>query len=113
MKVAITGATGRVGHWIAAHLLARGHDVVTLGRRPSWHARAAFRAFDLDGPPPDLSGSAALVHCAFDHVPGRYRGGEGDDPEGFPDVVLGVAAAFPAPLPPQASTTTMTHCEHV
>ncbi|MDN3719599.1 SDR family oxidoreductase [Roseibium salinum] len=25
----------------------------------------------------------ALVHCALSHVPGKYRGGEGDDPHGF------------------------------
>ncbi|MGO4837542.1 NAD-dependent epimerase/dehydratase family protein, partial [Rhizobiaceae sp. 2RAB30] len=24
-----------------------------------------------------------FVHAAFDHVPGKYRGGEGSDPEGF------------------------------
>jgi nucleoside-diphosphate-sugar epimerase len=25
----------------------------------------------------------AIVHCAFAHLPGRYRGGEGNDPDGF------------------------------
>lgn len=83
MIVGLTGATGQVGHWIAAHLLASGHDVVALGRRPSHHARAGHRDFDLEGPAPDLSGIDMLVHAAFAHVPGRYRGGEGDDPEAF------------------------------
>ena len=30
-----------------------------------------------------MDGCNALVHAAFSHVPGRYRGGEGGDPEGF------------------------------
>jgi nucleoside-diphosphate-sugar epimerase len=30
-----------------------------------------------------FDGVDALVHAAFSHVPGRYRGGEGDDPQGF------------------------------
>ncbi|MFD2815453.1 NAD-dependent epimerase/dehydratase family protein [Paracoccus aerius] len=30
-----------------------------------------------------MSGHDALIHCAFAHAPGRYRGGEGDDPGGF------------------------------
>ncbi|SDY61885.1 NAD-dependent epimerase/dehydratase family protein [Citreimonas salinaria] len=82
MRIGITGATGQVGHWIAAHLLDRGHAVVTLGRNPS-RLSAPHRTFALDGPPPDLSGIDALVHAAFSHVPGRYRGGEGDDPDRF------------------------------
>lgn len=82
MRVALTGATGLVGHWIAADLGAAGHEVIALGCRPSLHA-AAHLPFDLDGPAPDLSGCDALVHAAFAHVPGRYRGGEGDDPAGF------------------------------
>ena len=44
--------------------------------------RVALRAYKL-GERPDLAGIGAVVHCAFAHVPGRYRGGEGDDPEGF------------------------------
>lgn len=83
MRIGVTGATGLVGHPIAAHFLAAGDEVITLGRRPSQHPRAGFRPYDLDGPAPDLSGIDVLVHAAFAHVPGRYRGGEGDDPEGF------------------------------
>lgn len=82
MRIGVTGATGQVGHWVASHLLDRGHAVVTLGRHPSLLS-APHRAFALDGPPPDLTGIEVLVHAAFSHVPGRYRGGEGDDPERF------------------------------
>lgn len=77
MRIALTGATGRVGWPVARHLAAQGHHVTTLGRR------AGDLAFSLDAPPPDLAGHDALVHAAFAHVPGRYRGGEGDDPDRF------------------------------
>jgi len=83
MRIAVTGASGQVGHWIAAGLLEAGHEVVALGRHPSRHAQAEHRPFDLGGPPPDLSRCEALVHAALSHAPGRYRGGEGDDPDGF------------------------------
>lgn len=83
MRIAVTGATGYVGHFIAAELLRAGHRVTALGRRPSRHAEAGHAPFDLDGPPPDLSATDALVHAALAHVPGRYRGGEGNDTAGF------------------------------
>ena len=83
MRIAVTGATGRIGYVAARHLVGRGHDVVTLGRRPTDLAGAAHRDFHLGGPDPDLAGVDAVVHAAFSHLPGRYRGGEGDDPERF------------------------------
>ena len=72
MKIAITGASGLVGRWIAAAAGAAGHQVTALDR-------PAYRLGDA----PDLTGHDALIHAAFRHEPGRYRGGEGDDPEGF------------------------------
>ena len=79
MRVALTGATGRAGFAVARHLSALGHQVVALGRNPvpdlahvPWRLGDSVR-LDAD----------ALVHCAFAHVPGRYRGGEGDDPASF------------------------------
>lgn len=81
MRIALTGATGLVGQFIAAHLLATGHALVALGRAPSPHG-GTHRPWRLGEPAP-LDGCDALVHSAFAHVPGRYRGGEGDDPEGF------------------------------
>lgn len=72
MKIALTGATGHVGRFILTGLQRAGHDVRVLSR-PKYHL----------GDSPDLGGCDALVHCAFHHVAGRYRGGEGDDPQGF------------------------------
>lgn len=81
MRIALTGATGLVGQFIAAHLLASGHTLVALGRQPSQHG-GTHRPWRLGQPAP-LADCDALVHAAFAHVPGRYRGGEGADPAGF------------------------------
>ena len=70
MKIAVTGATGLVGRFIVAGLTRAGHQLDAL---PGWRL----------GQPAPLQGCDALVHAAFAHVPGRYRGGEGDDPARF------------------------------
>ncbi|MTH65213.1 NAD-dependent epimerase/dehydratase family protein [Paracoccus shanxieyensis] len=70
MKIALTGASGLVGRWIARAAVEAGHDIDPL---PGW------RLGDL----PELAGCDALIHCAFQHIPGKYRGGEGDDPTAF------------------------------
>lgn len=72
MKIAVTGGTGLVGRFVVAEALAAGDEVLLLSR-PDYRL----------GDRPELDGCDALVHCAFQHVPGRYRGGEGDDPAGF------------------------------
>lgn len=71
MKIAITGGTGQVGQFFVD--AAKNDDVTLLGRD------LPFRLGDR----PDLNGFDLLIHCAFVHVAGRYRGGEGDDPAGF------------------------------
>ncbi len=76
MRVLITGARGLVGRFFVADCRAAGDEVLTLGRRGAdieWRLGqgGALPAADL------------LIHCAFDHLPGAYRGGEGSDPEGF------------------------------
>lgn len=70
MRIALTGASGLVGRFLLCAFRAEGHEVETL---PGWRM----------GQPAPLEGCAAVVHAAFAHVPGRYRGGEGDDPERF------------------------------
>ncbi|WP_101341978.1 NAD-dependent epimerase/dehydratase family protein [Cereibacter azotoformans] len=82
MRLALTGAGGIVGRFIAEAARAAGHDLVLLSRGPAG-SPDEHRPYDLLGPPPPLGDVEALVHCAFQHVPGRYRGGEGADPAGF------------------------------
>ncbi len=89
-RVAVTGATGMVGQFVVDALALAGYDVVALARPESDLAAlpetAAVRPFRLD---PSfsfgdaLAGIDGLVHAAFHHTPGRFRGGEGDDLGGF------------------------------
>lgn len=79
MKIALTGGTGLVGRFIAEAARAAGHEVTLLSRTPP----AGGLHYDLCGEVPDLSGHDALIHAAFQHEPGRYRGGEGADPAAF------------------------------
>lgn len=84
MHLAITGGTGFVGRFIVAAALSAGHGVTLLSRRsPAALPRGTRVQHWQLGDAPGLSGVDALVHAAFAHVPGRYRGGEGDDPSGF------------------------------
>lgn len=84
MRVALTGASGIVGSFALAALERAGHDVTPLDRAHGWQL----------GQPAPLAGHDALVHCAFAHAPGRYRGGEGDDPDGFVEANLGGSCAL-------------------
>jgi UDP-glucose 4-epimerase len=82
MRVLLTGGSGYVGRFVAPAIVAAGHTVTHLARRPPSNG-APWLPFDLAAPPASLPAADALVHLAFDHIPDRYRGGEGDDPEGF------------------------------
>ena len=81
MRIAITGGTGLVGRFIVEGAHGHGHAVTLLGRSvpPDPFRHQAWRL----GEEARLDGQDALVHAAFDHLPGRYRGGEGDDPAGY------------------------------
>ncbi|KGF67008.1 UDP-glucose 4-epimerase [Hoeflea sp. BAL378] len=90
MKALVTGGTGLVGRYIVEELLAAGYEVVVAGRTPPasglFSAPVGFFEFTLDAAgdyDAPVEGAAFLIHAAFDHVPGRYRGGEGDDPAAF------------------------------
>lgn len=84
MKLLITGGTGYVGSFLVAEALRAGDDVTLMGRRKPDDPRLGWLPFDLGQRDVQLpAGYDALIHAAFDHLPGKYRGGEGDDPEGF------------------------------
>ncbi len=82
--VAVTGATGYVGRFVTAELQRHGVAVRALARPNS--DRGGFAA-PLEWVTGDLRSTSALsalvedvdaiVHLAYEHVPGRFRGGEG------------------------------------
>ena len=86
MRIAVTGATGIVGRFVVARLHAEGVSVRVLMRPASELAGLPDETGYVVG---DLTDDAALralvddvdavVHCAYAHAPGRYRGGEAGD----------------------------------
>jgi len=90
MKALVTGGTGLVGRYIVETLLSAGYEIVVAGRTPPaddlFAKPVEFRPLTLD-PQADFADLFAeidvFIHAAFEHVPGRYRGGEGDDPQQF------------------------------
>ena len=90
MRVALTGATGIVGRFVATRLAREGCDIVALARPGSDRTGFDFPVTWIEGTLASkaaldalVRGSDALVHSAYDHLPGLYRGGEGDDVEGY------------------------------
>ncbi|MFC5585490.1 NAD-dependent epimerase/dehydratase family protein [Nitratireductor kimnyeongensis] len=86
----VSGGTGLVGRFIVEALLAAGHRVTVLGRNAPpegfFSKPLTFAPMELE--PTSIStalfeGAAFFVHAAFDHAPGKYRGGEADDADGF------------------------------
>lgn len=84
--VAVTGATGYVGRFVVDELQRQGVHIRALARPRS--ARAGYAA-PIEWVEGDLrsatalrrlvDGASSVVHLAYEHVPGRYRGGEGQD----------------------------------
>jgi UDP-glucose 4-epimerase len=86
MRLAITGGTGLVGRFLVEEALAAGDAVTVLCRtapRPGFFSAPVAQLPYTLGDTPPLDEIDALIHCAFLHAPGRYRGGEGDDPVAF------------------------------
>lgn len=84
--VAITGASGYVGRFVVAELHARGMQVRALARpqtdRTGFAQPIDWIAGDLHTPDALhqlVQQADAVVHLAYEHVPGKYRNGEGDD----------------------------------
>lgn len=89
-RVIVSGATGYVGRFIVEQLLSGGNEVLMLGREPPsknlFTQPIKFKKMFLSQCDIELDifeGYDALVHAAFHHIPGRYRGGEGEEPEKF------------------------------
>jgi nucleoside-diphosphate-sugar epimerase len=89
-RTVVSGGTGMVGRFIVERLLDEGHEITVTGRtKPVDGFFSAPVAFLEDHLEPDenhlatFAGADFFVHCAFDHLPGKYRGGEGDDPVAF------------------------------
>lgn len=88
MQIAITGATGFVGHYIARHLAAQRYRLRCWYREGSDRGgfeqvqdRIEWLAGGLGDRSPTrqlVSGCDALVHAALYHPGGGFRGGEGD-----------------------------------
>jgi len=90
MKALVTGGTGLVGRYIVETLIDAGYEVAVAGRTPPaeglFSQPVEFRPAQLDPnwkPGALFAGIDVFIHAAFEHLPGRYRGGEGDDPDGF------------------------------
>ncbi|MEN8653172.1 TIGR01777 family oxidoreductase [Streptomyces sp. 21So2-11] len=92
MRIAVTGSTGLIGTALVRSLLADGHEVVRLVRRPSrtkdevtWDPKRQY--VDADG----LAGCGAVVHLAGAGV-GDHRWTEAYKKEIRDSRVLGTAA---------------------
>lgn len=88
MRIALTGATGFVGRYIAQYLVEQG-NTLRCWRRPTSDCGGLenlagslqWAAGDLDDAqsvPTLVAGCDAVVHAALDHPGGGFRGGEGD-----------------------------------
>ena len=104
MRIAVTGATGLVGEFLIPFLLEHEHEVHALWRSDKrraekFESNERLRWFqgdlaDLSSLLRLVSDCDAVVHAALEHLPGRYRGGEGDDPARFKLVNLHQTETF-------------------
>ncbi|WP_306143869.1 NAD(P)-dependent oxidoreductase [Roseibium sp. MMSF_3412] len=97
MRILITGASGTIGRFLTARLAKEGHRMIALGRKPVDDIASGFSRYDLSDVAPGLPVADALIHCALHHEPGKFRGGEGQDPDLFRKLnVEGTTALFQA-----------------
>jgi nucleoside-diphosphate-sugar epimerase len=86
MTIAITGATGYVGRFVVAELQQRGMRIRALARpqtnRDGFPQPIEWITGDLRSTEAIhqlVQDAEAVVHLAYEHVPGQYRNGEGDN----------------------------------
>lgn len=89
--ILLTGASGTLGRFIAERLLNDGHTVTCLGRSNPKIDGTHYARWDLGQENVTLPPADALVHAALFHEPGKYEGGEGNDPHTFIEVNVGGA----------------------
>ena len=89
-SILVSGGTGQLGRFIVNTLLEKNSDVTVLCRNAPRDNMFSKRINHLPFTLGETSISSdffrqydGFVHAAFDHVPGKYRDGEGDDPLGF------------------------------
>jgi NADH dehydrogenase len=70
---AITGSNGYVGGRLKNYFAARGWEILELTRRPGAGARAVPFQLGAEISPSALAGVSALVHCAYDFQPLRWK----------------------------------------
>ncbi len=105
MRIALTGATGFIGRYIAAHLAAEDHRLLCWYRRDSDRSGFEMLAESLQWVEGDLSdqvscrelvhGCDAVVHAALYHPGGGFRGG-GDPIEFIETNVVGTVRLIEA-----------------
>jgi nucleoside-diphosphate-sugar epimerase len=88
MRIALTGATGFIGRYIATDLIRQGHRLRCWHRPESDRGGFEDLAGSLEWVEGDLGSAAsvrslvegcdAVVHAALHHPGGGFRGGEGD-----------------------------------
>jgi nucleoside-diphosphate-sugar epimerase len=88
MRIALTGATGFIGRYVARHLIGAGHTCRAWYRANSDRSGFGDLSPGIDWVPGELgsrescrelvAGCQAVVHAALYHPGGGFRGGEGD-----------------------------------
>lgn len=94
--VAVTGATGYLGKFVVPLLFERGVHVRALARptsdRSGFHPEIEWVLGDVVEQASTrklVAKTDAVVHLAYTHTPGRYRGGEGTDLAAWMNANLG------------------------
>jgi nucleoside-diphosphate-sugar epimerase len=90
---AITGSNGYVGGCLKNYFIARSWEILELTRRPKPDSRAIKFQLGDDFSPQSFDGVNALVHCAYDFKPLRWKEIVGVNVEGSRKILEAARAA--------------------